>query len=153
LIISPTSSPVIPAPSSKNTIIKVRSSNPKPLPEKINSDNPKGKWTKIPKEKIDSSNISTTTPKTSVPTTSNNDVKIKRKRNEVQQTADPSFVYTVESSVNTSSVHNSDDDKLDYDLASESDSHNDAELNNLQSTTSDPGAFESDAILPAQNNN
>jgi hypothetical protein len=146
LIINPTSSPVISAPSSNNTIIKVRSSNGKHLPEKIDSDTPKGKWTKIPKEKIDSSNISSTTPKTSVLTTSNNDVKIKRKRNEVQQTVDPSFVYTVESSVNTSSVRNSDD--IDNDNDDQVDGSTVA-----ATTTSNPGAFESHTILPAQNNN
>jgi aryl-phospho-beta-D-glucosidase BglC (GH1 family) len=50
VIISPTSSPVIPTPSSKNNIIKVRSSTGKRLPEKIDSDNLKGKWKQIDRD-------------------------------------------------------------------------------------------------------
>jgi hypothetical protein len=148
LIISPTSSPVIPALSSKNTIIKVRSSNGKPLPEKIDSNNPKGKWNKITKEKIDSSNISSTTNKSPTP---NDVVKIKRKRDEVRQTSIPSFVYTeetsVNTSVNTSSVNNSNDDI---------DSDNDDQVDDstvADATTSDPGAFESDSTASNNNNN
>jgi hypothetical protein len=72
LIIDPTSSPVIPAPSSNNTTITVRSSNGKPLPETINSNLDGGIWTKVPKEKI------------------------KRKRDEIKLSSKPSIIYTLE---------------------------------------------------------
>jgi hypothetical protein len=93
-IINPTSSPVIPTPTSKDTIIQVRLSNGKHLPNKINSDN-NGIWTKISKQKADSLNISST---------SNDNAKLKRKRKEIQQADDPSFLYTKETSVPTTSA-------------------------------------------------
>jgi hypothetical protein len=161
-----TSSLVIPAPSSKDTIIKIRSSNKKPLPEIIDSHNPKGKWSKITKEKKQkiettpnsSSNISSTTnnppttPKTSVPTTSNNEDKIKRKRDQVRQTSNPSIVYTEEPSANTSSDYYSDDD-----MDGDNDDHvDDSTITNatpINTTTTDPGAFDLDAVTPTETNN
>jgi hypothetical protein len=145
------------------------------IPKSANNKDKK-KEIRISKEKIDSSNISSTTPKPSVPTTLNDEVKIKRKRDQIKPSTNSSIIYTVESennnklstsdsennnklnSVPTPSVHNSDDHKLDYDLASESDSDDDdhvhdTELNQQSTTTTDVGAFPSETTVSNGNNN
>jgi hypothetical protein len=117
LIIDPTSSPIIPAPTSNNTTITVRSS--KPLPQIIDSDHPDIKWTKVPKEKI------------------------KRKRDDVKPSINPSIIYTLESEdynkLSTSVNKNNDlvDDATDSPATDSNASESDA----------DPGAF------PSNNNN
>jgi hypothetical protein len=104
---------------------------------------------KINKEKDDetTTNKSPTTPKTSVPTTSNDVVKIKRKRDEVRQTSDSSFIYTEEPSVNTSSVHNSDDDV-------ETDNDDQVYVSTVANDTiTDVCAFDHDVAAPTETNN
>jgi hypothetical protein len=137
LIISPTSSLIIPAPSSKNNIIKVHSSTGKPLPEKINSDTSKGKWKHIDCDealrKLD---------------------KIKRKRDEkiphnsdVLKSNVPKIDYIEEFPEDSSDKQYSDDD-----IDGDNDEH-DINVDDAANTVADPGAFESDAVLPPQNNN
>jgi hypothetical protein len=152
---SSTSSLIIPAPDFKDTIIRVTSKGAK-LPKTIDSDLPNGKWNQIDHNKAllkieknnqndrkTSSNKSPSTSKISVSPSSNTENKTKRKRNQnINQTDTPNHIYVQQGS---------DDDKLDYDLASESDSSN-AEENDLPPTTTYPGAFESNADQPPQNN-
>jgi hypothetical protein len=173
-----TSSLIIPAPSSKSVIIKIHSTNGKLLPISIDSDHPKSKWKKIPrneainkinKEKDDetTTNKSPSTSKTSVPTTSNNKDKIKRKRNSAPntnlvQTNDPNVDYFEEFPENSSDEQYSDDD-----IDGKNNNHvDDTETNvtdasatklNQQSTTAtDVGAFASETATtskPVNSNN
>jgi hypothetical protein len=84
---------------------------------------------------------------TSVPTTSNNEDKIKRKRDQVRQTSNSSLIYTEEPSVNTSSKHysgNNDDHVADTTTSNATPG---------DATTVDAGAFDLDASVPTVNNN
>jgi hypothetical protein len=135
--ISSTSSLIIPAPDSKETIIKITSTHGK-LPKTFNSHKPNAKWKQIDRnealEKID---------------------KIKRKRDQnVLQPADPTNVYIDEFPEDSSDNHYSDDDvdADNYDHVNLADA-NATQLNQQSATAPDAGAFESDAVLPAQNNN
>jgi hypothetical protein len=127
LIIDPTSSPVIPAPTSNNTTITVRSS--KPLPQIIDSNVPDIKWTKI-----------------------------KRKRNEVKLSSNPSIIYTLEPEDNNklSTSDNENNNELNSTLTSVNENNpTDSPVtdSNASESDADPGAFPSETIVSNNNNN
>jgi hypothetical protein len=117
-----------------------------------NKKSEKDREIKITKEKILETKTTSATSKTSVPTTSNNEDKIKRKRDpNVLQTDDPTIDYIEDFSENSSFDQYPNDD-IDGDTEPNVADASVTELNPQSATVVDPGAFDSNSTTSSNNN-